>query len=129
MDLARWWRERRFRGLLDLIDQLPYASRLNQAVQNDPEQAVLIAQAREAMQYDDDAPVWTPPMREFDLHATMLRDVINLLAGIQHGLAGSSKPPPEYPRPVTEVDRAMARLQRTWAVGILSRFGFSEDDI
>lgn len=130
MDLAQWWRERRFRALLDLIDQLPSASRLRGAIENDPEQAELIAKARE--ESTDDAPRWTPPVAEYDLHAHLLRDLIQATIGLRAAVIASAggKPGtiPDYPLPVTEVDRATARLQRAWARGVLGQFGFSDED-
>jgi hypothetical protein len=125
VDLALWWRARRFRPLLELVDQLPMASRLNEAVQNDPDQARLIAEARQNADPDEGEP-WSPRLAEFDLHAMLLRDVIQALSGVQAAViaaaGGKPKPPPPYPAPVTEVDRAIARANRAWADSIINIF-------
>ena len=135
-DLRSWWRERRFRALLDLIDQLPAASRLNEAIQNDPEQAEIIAlhieeQKQKAEAADEQKP-WSPRVAEYDLHANLLRDLIQATLGLRAAVIASAggKPgqTPDYPTPVTEVDRATARLERAWARGVLEQFGFDPDD-
>src|SRR5690625_2246227 len=92
VDLRQWWRERRFRALLDLIDQLPGASRLNEAIQNDPEQAEIIArhieeQKRKAAEAGEEQRSWSPRVAEFDLHASLLRDLIQATLGLQIGRA------------------------------------------
>ena len=123
VDLARWWRARRWRALLDLIDQLPMASRFAEAVANDPEQARLIALQRQRS--GDDGAAWSPRLAEFDLHARLLRDVINGLLGVQSAViaaAGAKPPKPEpYPVPVTEIDRAIERATEEWAESLISR--------
>lgn len=137
VDLRQWWRERRFRALLDLIDQLPAASRLNEAIQNDPEQAEIIArhieeQKRKAAEAGEEQRPWSPRVAEFDLHASLLRDLIQATLGLRAAVIASAggKPGtvPDYPAPITEVDKATARLERAWAQGVLERFGFSPDD-
>lgn len=131
VDLAQWWRERRFRALLDLIDQLPHASRLNEAIQNDPEQAEVIARAREEVA-DEDREPWAPRLADYDLHANLLRDLIQATIGLRAAViasaGGRSRTVPDYPTPVTEVDKATARLERAWAQGVLQQFGFSPED-
>lgn len=134
VDLARWWRERRFRALLDLVDQLPGASRLNEAIQNDPEQAEVIARNIDQLKQrgEGERGQWSPRVAEYDLHANLLRDLIQSVLGLRAAVIASAggKPGsvPTYPVPVTEVDRATARLERAWAQGVLEQFGFSPDD-
>lgn len=123
MDLAEWWRARRWRALLELIDQLPSSSRLQEAIYDDPEQAAVIAAARDEGQ-DDDAPTWSPRLSEFDLHALLLREIAHNVAS----LAGA-KNPTYIPWPKTEVDRQSELLARAYAVGVASRFGFSPEDL
>lgn len=131
VDLRQWWRQRRFRSLLELIDQLPGASRLSEAIQNDPEQAKLIAQAREEQAGDESEP-WSPRVANYDLHAHLLRDLIQSVLGLQAAVVASAggKPgsTPTYPGPKTEVDRAMEVLNEAWARDLASRFGFDESD-
>lgn len=131
MDLGQWWAARRWVALLELIDQLPLASRLNEAIQNDPEQAELIARAREAAPQGE-AQAWSPRFAEYDLHAHLLRDVIKALLGVQAAVVaqatGKAPTVPDYPRPLTEVDRAIGRAERRWAQNILANFGFDPSD-
>lgn len=131
VDLRLWWRERRFRALLDLIDQLPAASRLSEAIQNDPEHAELIARAREETA-DEDREPWSPRVSEYDLHAHLMRDVIQAVIGVRTAViaaaGGKPRSTPAYPAPVTEVDKATARLERAWAHGVLQQFGFDPED-
>lgn len=120
--------------MLELIEELPSASRFNEAIQNDPEQAELIARAREEQQQDPDyePEPWSPRLADYDLHASLLRDVIQGILGLRAAVIASAggKPGtvPMYPTPVTEVDKATARLERAWAQGVLSRFGFDAGD-
>lgn len=120
MDLAVWWRERRWLALLELIDQLPFASRVTEAVWNDPEQAALIAQAPKG----DGA--WSPRVQEFDLTASQLRELINgqqmLLHAIVRGNGGKPGKFVPYPAPVTEVDRQQVIAERRWAERMIQIF-------
>lgn len=119
-DLAQWWRARRWKALLDLIDQLPDASRFNEAILNDPE-VVAEAVARES----GEGPEWAPRISEFDLHATLLRDVIHALQGVQAAVIASAggKPPKvkPYPAPRTAVDEARQRALQMWADDLIGR--------
>src|SRR5690625_5754606 len=68
VDLSRWWQQRRWKSLLELIDELPAASRFNEAILNDREFA------KEAVaQETADRPEWAPKISEFDLHAVLDR--------------------------------------------------------
>lgn len=127
VDLGEWWRARKYRPLLDLIDQLPQACRLNEAVQNDPEQAMAIAMAREYAHPADgdeqERPLWSPPVRHYDLHAMLLREVAHNVAALV------SKTPRYIPAPRTLVDQYVDEMVRLTAVQIASRYGFDEDDL
>lgn len=133
MDLARWWRDRRWLGLLELIDQLQARTdtRLNEAILNDPVQAALIAARAE--DEGEPAGAWSPPVAAYDLHAMMLREVVQTLYAVRAAVlvAGNRKPGkmPEFPTPVTEVDRARARLERVWVDTTLTRWGFDPSDL
>ncbi|WP_152203636.1 hypothetical protein [Georgenia thermotolerans] len=134
VDLARWWVDRRWKALLELIDQLPSASRFNEAVQNDPEQAELIALAREeAADQDTEGEAWSPRVAEYDLHANLLRDLIQAVLGLQAATVAAQGGKPgqvmDYPTPKTEVDRAVARMNLAWAKNMAARFGFDPDEI
>lgn len=120
MDLARWWRDRRWVGLLDLIDQLPAASRFNEAVLNNPEQAELIANR------PGSGEKWAPRVSEYDLHAVLQRETVQALmavrAAVIASVGGNPGKTPEFPTPVTEVDRAVARAQEAWADRIIAAY-------
>ena len=130
MDLARWWADRRWRALLELIDQLPRASRFKEALYNDPETAEYLAALHE--QNDDDVEPWSPRFAEYDLHAHLLREVINALLANRQAVIGAAGGKPgqvvPFPGPITEVDRAMARRVREWAQDFLAPFGFDPSD-
>ena len=116
IDLAAWWRTRRWKALLELIDQLPSSARLSESIQNDPEQAALIAQIPKP----DDP--WAPSFRDFDLDATLLREIRELLVQLIRITIGSSAPKIKpFPVPVTEVDRARKRLDHDYARSLTSR--------
>ena len=121
MDLAAWWQARRWVGLLELIDNLPDASRLKGAIYNDPEQARLIAIQRETA--DPDRESWSPSVAEYDLHAMLLREVVHNLAALRQ-----EKNPTYIPAPRTEIDRQAQQLAKAVAVEIGARFGFSPED-
>lgn len=120
VDLAVWWRGKRWVGLLELIDQLPSASRVNEAVLNDREFAEAVV-ARES----GDRPEWAPKVSEFDLHATLLRDVIQALQGVQAAViaAAGGKPPKikPYPAPRTALEEVRQDVLQAWADSLISR--------
>lgn len=103
MDLAGWYTQRRWVGLLELIDQLPANSRLREAALDDPEQAALLADLPQP-----DEP-WRPRLSEWDLTAQVLTQIYGVLGAIfQQTVANGGhkpKPVPDLPVPETEVDR------------------------
>lgn len=131
VDLALWYAEGRVDGLLDLIDNLPGASRLTEAVTNDPEAAEELARLR--LSDDSEKPDWAPRVAEFGLTEHLLSQIIDLLQsqiGVSikaaGGKPGDVKP---TPRPRTEIDAAVARLEREWTVDFLGHLGFDESYI
>lgn len=136
MDLARWWRDRRWLALLDLIDQLQKdpATRLNEAILNNPEQAMLIAERQEFTDPDTgDSPPWSPRVADYDLTAIMLREVLHTLHAIRGELRinGNRRPGeiPTFPEPRTAVDDAAAILERRWIDTNLTKWGFKPSDL
>lgn len=73
MDLAAWVKQRRVAGLLELIDQLPEASRTREAILQDRSLNHLGDDVGSSAQMQQ----WTPPLRDYDLHAQLLRRLIN----------------------------------------------------
>lgn len=124
MDLAQWWQERRWKALLELIDQLPGPSRFNEAVLNDREFAEAAIE-HENNRGDGSKPEWAPRVSEFDLHAVLLRDVIQALQGVQAAViaAAGGKPPkfPPYPAPKTALDEVRKQELQTWADDLISK--------
>lgn len=108
-------------ALLELIDQLPSASRFNEAVLNDLEFARVVV----AQESGDDASAWAPKISEFDLHAMLLRDVIQALQGVQVAvIAASGNKPPKmqsYPGPRTALDEAREELLQEWADDLIGK--------
>jgi len=118
-------------ALLELIDMLPTACRLNEAIANDPASARLLAEMSDAR--SDDADPWSPRLSEYDLHATIQREILHAiksLASITVAAAGS-RPGEQtpFPAPVTEIDRAMKAMARDWTEDFVQQFGFSKEDL
>ena len=127
MDLAEWYVAGRWVALLDFIDGLPSACRLNEAIVNDKEAAEQIA----AMPKPDEE--WAPSVSEYDLNAHLLREIlqankalIQVTIAAAGGKPGQDKP---FPAPRTEIDRAIAALERQWAESFVGKFGFDANDI
>ena len=116
-------------ALLELIDMLPAASRLNEAIANDPEAAKAIAAASQGKVMEP----WTPRAAEWDLHATILGQIatgIEVLTAatikVNGGKPGDVKP---FPTPKSEIQAAMKAAEREWAVQFAGQFGFSAEDL
>ena len=127
VDLAEWYAAGRWVALLDYIDGLPTACRLNEAIVNDPEAAALIAQMPKSSEE------WSPRVSEFDLTAHLLREILHAVKGggqiavaVAGGKPGELRP---FPAPVTEVERAIASAERQWAESFVGQFGFDATDI
>lgn len=127
MDLAEWYVAGRWVGLLDLIDGLPSACRLNEAIVNDKEAAAEIA----ALPKPDRE--WSPRFAEYDLTAHLLREILHSLKSLRSvsiaaagGKPGEEKP---FPAPYTEIDSAIAAADRQWAETFVGQFGFDAADI
>ncbi len=113
MDLADWWRRRRWVALLDLIDQLPAASRLSEAIRNDPDQAELIARS-------DSGEPWRPSVRDFDLNAVLLVEIRNAVGALVEVMTqGKGKLPP-IPLPRTLADDLRDTVTPDWAEDLIS---------
>lgn len=127
MDLAEWHVAGRWVGLLELIDNLPTACRLNEAIADDPEDA------REIALLPKPTDPWSPKVSEFDLNAILQRNILGALTGIQQVLVaangGNPTPQKPFPAPYTAIDRAIAAVEREFAEDLAGRFGFDPDDI
>lgn len=131
VDLAEWYAAGRWTGLLELIDELPDASRYYEAIANDPELAGELARAR--MERRDEAgKPWSPRISEFNLHAQLAREQImetkllrRAVIASAGGKPGEEKP---FPSPRTAVDEAFEQLEDALSGELLSQFGFSPGD-
>jgi hypothetical protein len=127
VDLAEWYAAGRWVALLEYIDMLPSACRLNEARVNDKEEAALLAALPKPERE------WAPGVAEFDLHAHILRDVVNEIRSlIAVTLAVAGNKPGEvkpFPAPFTEIDRAIQAAERNWAESFVSQYGFDAADI
>ncbi len=131
VDLPVWLSQRRYRAVLELIDGLPSASRLREAIFNDPVEAERILANRrrdrdrefkaslfiqgDVPAVDDEPddvvpdPVWRPRMSEWDVTAVQLasldarlQQVTNTIASANAGKQQGSVSP--FPAPRTLVD-------------------------
>ncbi|WP_284763382.1 hypothetical protein [Arthrobacter sp. efr-133-R2A-63] len=131
MDLAEWFVAKRWVALLELIDMLPTACRLNEAIANDPEMAAIMAEKR--LERQDDPDPWAPRLSEYDLNITVLREILHAVKGLrQVSIAAAGGKPGEetpFPAPYTEIDRAVEAAERNWAEMFVQQFGFSPEDI
>lgn len=127
MDLADFIARKRWVAVLEYIDQLPDANRLNEAILNDPDEAARLAALPPSKKQ------WSPRVSEYNLAAHMQRDQINLLATISQqlvGLAhGKPRQPKLFPAPRTELDRAVARIERQHIEDIAGLLGFAPEDL
>jgi hypothetical protein len=127
IDLAEWYAAGRWVALLDYIDGLPSACRLNEARVNDPEEARYLAALPEP------STSWAPRVAEFGLTEHLLREILHAVQsngqisiGVAGGKPGELKP---FPAPRTEVDRAIEAMEREWAESFVGQFGFDATDI
>lgn len=127
MDLAEWVAARRYSGLLELIDQLPSASRYSEAVVNHPEYAKQLAEAPEPSE------AWTPRQAEFGLTEhllTNISDQLQVLTVVTLKAAGGKPGDPKpMPRPKSAIEEAKKQAEMEWAKEFIQQFGFSPDDI
>lgn len=127
MDLAQWYAAGRWVALLDYIDMLPSASRLNEAISNDPERA------RELAQLPESTEKWTPRVSEYNLYAIIGREILAELSTLRATLVavngGKPKPSKPFPAPLTEIDRARASLETEFVEDLAGLLGYSPDDL
>jgi len=130
VDLDGWYSAGRWVALIELIEMLPSACRLNEAIVNDPEQAELMARQPKAEGGEE----WAPRVADFKLEHHMLRDIISELKRIGQvstaQLTGKPQPMEKpFPMPRTAIDAAIAAHEREWAEDFVAQFGFDASDI
>lgn len=128
-------RERRWVALIELIDGLPSASRLNEAKAADPELAASYLAYENSLSDEERQRegTWAPPVSEFGTEGAMLATLIDEikamradLVSVMGGKPGEFKP---FPRPITELQRQREREEEQAAVELFMAFGFSEEDL
>lgn len=111
VDLSAWWQARRWSDLLDLVDQLPAASRTREAILNDDE---LAEQILDHELTKPEQP-FRPEVRSYDLTNLLLLRLSNQVAA----LSGAG-PEDQLESPRTAVDDARDRRRHTEAVSIIA---------
>jgi hypothetical protein len=106
------WRQRRWRKLLNILEQLPRTSAYAQALATDEQLARVLAELPENDR--NQAPRWRRYHRDYSPEVEMLSalfdrlgELIRVTASMRGGRGG---PPTQAPRPVTAVERARRRL-------------------
>ena len=138
-DLAHLIARHRWAAVVDLVHQLPKASRTWEAVVTDPELAAQMVAAQErdtSLDADDDAlggddgPGWAPQYREHDLHAKMLGDLIDAVAALNQTViaigGGKAHKPEPYPTPHTALPQGMRDQAREDALAIHRLLGIHD---
>lgn len=73
---------------------------------------------------------WTPRVAEYDLHATILREIHGGIQGLAQtiiaSVGGTPKAPKPFPGPTTAIDKVRREVDREFAVDIIGMFGFDE---
>lgn len=123
LDLATEWRSRRWRRLLNVIDNLPRESRYFEARVNDEQviEAMLTA-------HGETAPGKEPPTRrmsDWSAQVELLTVVVNRLGEVVQGIAvlGGAKPgkPLPAPQPTTAYESVRSRLRSRKHETLVSR--------
>lgn len=123
MSLTKLIKKRRGRELLDYIDGLPSASRLREAILNDPEEAVLLAQMPEP------EGEWSPRVSEWKLEHALTYELRGLLVSIlrQMQMQASGKTPKPIkplPSPRTLLDDVRETVRREHVENMKYAFGY-----
>ena len=126
MDLAQWLADGRWRGLLELIEQLPRDSRLREAQLNDDEYAAALAEAHARQ---DEPDPWAPSVSETTLVSELLTMTVHELRALRSesvAIARGKAPRPvtPVPAPRTALAEARARVAEKFAQEVLADFGF-----
>ncbi len=123
LDLATEWRRRRWRRLLNIIDNLPRESRYFEARVNDERviEAILTAEGHTAAV--DAAP--TRRMADWSAQVELLTLIVNRLGEVAQGIAvlGGAKPGkvPPAPQPTTAYETVRSRMRSRKHETLVSR--------
>ncbi|POH58264.1 hypothetical protein [Arthrobacter glacialis] len=121
-DLDVWYSAGRWVALIELIDMLPDACRLNEAIVNDPEMAELLASQ------PDPVEPWSPRVSDNTLTNVILARIADGIASSQQtqvAVAGGkpAKVAP-FPTPRTAITRLREREDLELFHDMQARFGF-----
>lgn len=121
--MAEWWQQRRWKALLELIEQLPSTSRYQQALAMDREAAerILAAERRADAEAEGETdPEWSPSLTEWTTEVTLLAEIRDMLPDLiqavlssiprQKGKAAPRYSRPPFPRPKTALDEVRDEL-------------------
>ncbi|MFJ2567876.1 hypothetical protein ACIO02_33920 [Streptomyces sp. NPDC087568] len=110
VDLARLWSERRWRRLLNLVDQLPDDSRTLVAMAEDEELAAALPEPEPGPPPPPPLRTWTPEVERLTLIADRLGELITAVHNTVAKRPGKSPRP--LPRPETARDRVKRQQRR-----------------
>ncbi len=124
LDLATEWRRRRWRRLLNIIDQLPRESRLFEARINDDE-SVALAMENEAAAGERGPAEPVRRMADWSAQVELLTIAVNRLGELIQavGMLGGAKPRPlpMAPHPTTAFERVRRRKLAKQHKSLVSR--------
>lgn len=130
VDIAELVAAGRWQAALDYVDGLPAASRLNEAIANDP---VLAAQIVAAQDDDAEKVEWAPRVSEFGLVEMLLSQILDAVRGdTATAVSISGNKPAEVkptPTPKTEIAKALAAKEKAKGMELGLLLGFSEEDL
>lgn len=127
VDLAEWYVAGRWVALLELLDMLPRACRLNEALAQDPELAAAMAELPEPKD------TWRPSIAENNLTAMTMALVLDAVKDLKQTIIASVGGKPSavkpFPTPRTALQKYKADQERRWAEEEVMRWGFDASDI
>ncbi len=117
------WQSRRWRHLLNIIDQLPRHSAFGEALTNDEELAHEVAKRRK---HDDSGRAPSRSMRDFTVEVELLSVVADRIAELIQAVAATKgakakQNPIRMPRPVTALQRVTAQRRRAKHDSVVAR--------
>jgi hypothetical protein len=125
VDLATYWKERRWATLIGLIDELPSNSLTHEAMANDEELASEFLKNRNKFEQATSGSN-KPRISEFGPTESMLAILIDSVSSLQATTVavnnGKPKKPKSYPRPESAVDRLLREQDRQLQSALLSAF-------
>lgn len=126
VSLAEIVYERRWVELVDLLSQLPQASRFWAAVVDDDEYAEQVAEAYLYRDDDEDEPPsWAPPFRDYTAMYQLTTQIYDAVSNLTYTTAkvngAKAKKPKPFPTPRTAIDEAKSKAQRQAGNGLLDK--------